>query len=246
MKKLLKLSLQIELLKSRRSAIIVLIVIAIQQSFGLSLGIDFKNIPEKLLNSFIYKSFIVGEIFSYVLIAVMIIVAYTVAQEYKEKSLHYQLINGLSRKLYVFGKLLISLLFGVFLLLVICGITLSFLHFNDNNSFSFSFSFIKEVEIMDILFFACTLPIFTLLGIFIGRILSNSVVAIGLIIIYIIIEKALLFFDEFFWNINLKYWLPLELFGSPEATLQLILIKLLYVGVISCGVIWVFMKKDFK
>lgn len=236
MKKLITL----ELIKAQKLSTLLILIFTIQQSIGTPiLEINGMRDTEHLF-LYIYNEIFLGKLLFIGYIGIAALAAHSISTELQEKSFQSQIANGLSRNSYFLGKLIFFHLIGTLLLLVMFFIHLVFIRYASGIDFEWT-SFIKSSDIL--MAILCILP-FISLGLLIGM-FAKPLPAIGVLLLLLIVEWSIQFFDTFFWEVGLHSFFPIRALSSFSFDPVSLVVKVGYALIFICITRYLIINKDF-
>ncbi len=236
MKKLLKL----ESIKAWKLSTLIIILITIQQSIGIPMmELKFLNDVDNLYQ-FIYNEIFLGKLLLTAYIGIAVLAAYSVSIELQEKSFQSQIANGLSRKSYFKAKLVFFFIAGTILIIMMFFIHLLMIRYVseiDNK-------WVVLINHKDVIMAMLSIFAFVSIGLLAGM-LAKPLPAIGIIILLLIVEWCIMFFDTIFWEIELYYYLPIKALTNFSSDPVFQIVKLAYIFTLLFIARHLIINKDF-
>jgi len=233
--------LKLETIKALKASTFIIIILTIQQTIGLPLmNLKYMGDVENIYQ-YIYSEIFLGSIVFYGYLGIALLSAYSISIELQEKSLQSQIANGLSRASYFKAKMGFFYIIGILLLLMLTTIHSLLIYY----SFGFDLKWMLHFKSMDILMvLICFFP-FISIGLIVG-LYAKPFPSIGIILLILIFEWAITFFDTIFWEIGLHRFLLIKTLSSYSDNIFLIVLKLVYILILVITARYLIKNKDFS
>jgi len=233
--------IKLESIKALKATTFVIVILTIQQTFGLShLNLKYMGDVENIYQ-YIYSEIFIGRILYFSYIGIALLSAYSISNELQEKSFQSQIANGLSRISYFKGKMGFFFFFGVLLLIIMLIIHSLVIYFVSGIDIRWML-FIKPLDILIALIYIFP---FISIGLIIG-LYAKPFLAIGIILLILIFEWGITFIDILFWEIGVQRFLLIKTLSNYTDDIFHLVLKIIYFLILIILARFIIKNKNFS